>query len=203
MNETHVCIFNLGKMTQYLNQLKTCDHVEVSRPYGNLFLKENGLFALRPRESLPFQTWRIDRLGLIAGGTGITPMFQLIKQSLENDSGTSPTIWLLYSNHSVDNILFYKELVLLSELYPSRFYLWLTLTQLSESETHKWKYSVGRIDEHMIRKHMPLPIKTREDESIQDDNLLVCCCGPPKMVKQTCLEGLTQIGYQKSQIHIF
>lgn len=200
-----MCIFNLGKMTQYLNQLKADDNVEVSWPRGNFILQKNGLFALRPRESMPFQTRKIDRLGFIAGGTGITPMFRLIKQSLENCAGNGATIWLLYSNRSVDDILFYRELVLLSELYPTRFYLWFTLTRLNESESgrEKWEYSVGRIDEHMIRKHMPLPVAIEEEGRIQNENLLLCCCGPPQMVKQTYLENLERIGYQKSQIHIF
>ena len=54
--------------------------------------------------------------GMIAGGTGITPMYQVAK-ALLTDPGEATSISLIYANVTEDDILLRKELNELSQTY--------------------------------------------------------------------------------------
>lgn len=55
-------------------------------------------------------------VGMIAGGTGITPMYQVAK-ALMGDQWECTTIKLVYANISEDDILMRKELDELANTY--------------------------------------------------------------------------------------
>ncbi len=62
---------------------------------------------------------------LIGGGSGITPLFSILKSALSQDTKT--IVYLIYINKSRSNTIFYKELELLKSVYPSRLqitYYW-------------------------------------------------------------------------------
>lgn len=57
------------KVSQYLNSLKVGAFVQFSKPFGKLIYLGNGRFKLFDKVR------KKTKLGLIAGGTGITPIF--------------------------------------------------------------------------------------------------------------------------------
>ena len=57
--------------------------------------------------------------GMVAGGTGITPMWQTASQILSDDQDTT-TLSLIYANVSFDDILIKDLLDHLAARYPSR-----------------------------------------------------------------------------------
>jgi NAD(P)H-flavin reductase len=61
---------------------------------------------------------------MIAGGTGITPMYQVIQAVLKN-SEDSTQLSLLYANVSPDDILLRDELDALAAAHPN-FKVWYT-----------------------------------------------------------------------------
>ena len=64
------------------------------------------------------------RMVLFAAGIGITPLFSLLKSALVKNA--SIKIVLVYSNRSVADAVFYKELLALQQIYPERFSIaWL------------------------------------------------------------------------------
>ncbi len=48
----------------------------------------------------PLQQRKADHFGMICGGTGITPMLQIINAVFRDDRATAITISLLYANQS-------------------------------------------------------------------------------------------------------
>jgi len=174
-----------GKLTQYLENLPMGSKVDVRGPGGLIEYTTRGHFAVRLQKNGFCYAKRTKEIGMIAGGTGITPMLQLIRQ-VQKDPKDKTKLWLIYANKTEDDILVRKELEDCVEKDPSRFKLWYTL----DSPPTNWKYSTGFINEEMIRDHLPAP-------SIDS---VVLLCGPPPMVKYACLPNLEKVGHQENRI---
>lgn len=104
-------------------------------------------------------------IGLIAGGTGITPFYQLAK-SILRDVNDRTKITLLYANTREEEILFKNELDTLSSLHPDRFNV---IYSLDKPTSNDWNGEVGFIDAEKIKKYMPNPQSTKP---------LLLVCGP-------------------------
>jgi 3-ketosteroid 9alpha-monooxygenase subunit B len=66
----------------------------------------------------PLRARRIDReLVAFAGGSGITPVFSLIRSAL---AGTARRVRLFYANRSRDSVIFADALAMLAERHPDR-----------------------------------------------------------------------------------
>ena len=188
-------IYPHGKMTQYLDKFSIGDKIDVSGPSGNLIYKDKGLFDIRPHKPDPFVTRHVRHLGLIAGGTGITPMYQILNEILKEQTSTEPNkrvdikIWLLFANQTEQDILLRDELEQLAESNSVTFKLWYTVDRAPE----EWKYSKGFIDEAMLKEHMPPPT----------DETLICICGPPPMIKFACIPNLEKLGYTERMRYTF
>ena len=72
---------------------------------------------------------------MIAGGTGITPMLQIIRQVFK-DENDGTQIWLLYANQTESDILLRKELEEVRDAHSERFNLWYTIDRPTEG----WQY---------------------------------------------------------------
>ena len=92
-----------GEATRYL-------HHKVSIGQKLNFTPCHGRFVLPAQ--LPKQ------LVFLAAGSGISPIFALIKQALHH---TSAEVILLYSNSSLEQTIFYHELEALKTIFSSRF----------------------------------------------------------------------------------
>lgn len=188
-------IYPQGKMTQYLERLYIGQTVAVSGPSGNLIYRGKGLFDIRTRKPEPFVTRRVRRLGLIAGGTGITPMYQILNEILKEQTSIVSNervdiqIWLLFANQTEEDILLRDELEQLATTSDNRLQIWYTVDRDSEG----WKYSKGFINETMLNEHMPPP----------GDDTLICICGPPPMIKFACLPNLEKLGYTENMRYTF
>jgi len=186
-------VYAQGKMTQHLENLKLGETIAVDGPAGNLVYKNNGIFDIRTRKPEPYKARPVKRLGMIAGGTGITPMYQILcqilKEVLSNDK-LDLKIWLIFANQTEADILLREELEALASKNSDRFQLWYTVDKPPETN---WSYSTGFVSEQMIREHMPPP----------GDDVLICCCGPPPMIKFACLANLDKIGYTESMRYTF
>lgn len=72
-----------GKMSQYLEQLKIGDMIEVSGPKGKLTYVGKGVIHIKHRVKDPKPEIRkANKIVMIAGGTGITPMLQVLRYAL-------------------------------------------------------------------------------------------------------------------------
>ena len=106
---------------------------------------------------------------MIAGGTGLTPMLQVIYAILRDERDHSTTMHLLLANQTEGDILCREQLEKLAELYPSRFFLNYTLDRPPKG----WKGYSGFINKEMINECLPTAA----------DGVQILMCGPPPMIK--------------------
>jgi len=66
---------------------------------GDLHYIGNSNFMVRDKTSKQMVQRKIDRIGMVAAGSGITPMFQLIQTVADNPPDTT-SLSLIYSNRT-------------------------------------------------------------------------------------------------------
>jgi cytochrome-b5 reductase len=89
---------NGGKVSQHLESLKIGDSMMMKGPKGHLHWLGRGKFTIKkPKKAL--ETRHAKEIGMIAGGTGITPMLQIL-HAIFQDSGDTTCCKLLYANQS-------------------------------------------------------------------------------------------------------
>ncbi|KAJ5305720.1 hypothetical protein PENANT_c041G10927 [Penicillium antarcticum] len=149
---------------QYLAALEVGDKVEFRGPKGGMKY-HNGLCK---------------KIGMIAGGTGITPMYQLIRAICEDDRDTTE-ISLIYANRSEEDILLRRELETFARAYPKNFKLWYMLDHPSED----WAYGKGYVTPEVMAARLPA--------AAPDTKIMLC--GPPGMVNAS-KKGLVAAGFE-------
>jgi cytochrome-b5 reductase len=171
-----------GVMSKYITELQPGDELEMKGPIMKLPLPAN----------------KYKQLGLIAGGSGITPMLQIVKKVCRDPTDTTQ-VTLLYASTS-DDVVLRDELDALQYLYP-QFRVFYVVDKPSDS----WTGYSGFITREMIQETMPVP----------SDDHLVCVCGPPPMMyhvsgdraadkTQGELQGLLKgLQYSKTQVFKF
>ena len=94
-----------GIMTQYLESLQIGDFVKMRGPRGRCEYQGKGIWDIAPHPKFggDHKTIKKTKIGMIAGGTGITPIFQIIQAALENRDILDMTF--LFGNRSEDDIL--------------------------------------------------------------------------------------------------
>lgn len=117
---------------------------------------------------------------MLAGGTGITPMLQLIRAIIKDPTDETQTS-LLFANQTEKDILLQDELDEIAKKYPNKLKVWYTL----DSSSDGWSYSTGYIGTDMIKKHMFPP----------SPDTIVLMCGPPPMINFACTPNLDKLGY--------
>jgi len=177
-----------GKMSQYLDNMSLGDHIDVRGPNGLLTYNGRGVFNIRPDKKSPPKQRTVTKLGMIAGGTGITPMLQLIRQVFK-DPTDKTQLYLLFANQTEKDILLRPELDDIAASYPDRFHLWYTVDRAPEA----WKYSEGFVNADMISAHLPPP----------GEGVLITLCGPPPMIQFACTPALDKLGYSQQCRHAF
>ncbi|XP_028426247.1 NADH-cytochrome b5 reductase 3 [Perca flavescens] len=177
-----------GKMSQYLESLRINDTIDFRGPSGLLVYKGKGVFAVQPDKKSPADTKTAKHVGMIAGGTGITPMLQLIT-AIMKDPQDKTVCHLLFANQTEKDILLRPELEEIQVNHPDRFKLWFTLDKAPED----WEYSQGFISEDMVREHLPPP----------SEDTLILMCGPPPMIQFACNPNLDKVGHSSSRRFTF
>lgn len=113
-------------MSQYLESLKIGDTISVRGPSGRLTYLGDGKFSIKKLRSEPPTILKVSKVNMIAGGTGITPMLQLIRH-IAKDKNDNTKLALLFANQTEKDILVRKELEEVAKSNPDQFKLWYTL----------------------------------------------------------------------------
>ncbi|KAE9549973.1 hypothetical protein FO519_006815 [Halicephalobus sp. NKZ332] len=169
-----------GKMTQHLESMQIGDKIDFRGPSGNLVYEGNGVFAIRPDKKASAVKRKYKKIGMIAGGSGITPMLQIIREVLKHEDDATK-LHLLYANQTEEDILLRDELDHLASEHSDQFHVWYTVDRPNQM----WEYSTGFVNDEMISNHLPSP----------GDDTVVLMCGPPAMVQFACHPNLDKLSY--------
>lgn len=156
------------------------DTVDFRGPSGLITYEGNGKFLVRPEKKAHPNVRKVKKVGMIAGGTGITPMLQIITAILK-DPKDQTVISLLFANQTEEDILLRKELEEIQSENPIRFHVWYTV----DRPPKEWKYSEGFINDQMIKEHLPGP----------GEDTAILMCGPPPMINFACAPALDKLAY--------
>lgn len=144
--------YEKGKMTPHIFGLKKDDILHFRGPITKWNLKQN----------------EFKEVFLIAGGTGITPIYQLIKK-IVTDPSEKTKVYLIFSNKTENDILLKNELDSLMEKNKERFKVTYFLSKESKTSLG----NTGYINKDFLKKVLPLP----------SSDMKIFVCGPPSMVK--------------------
>lgn len=159
--------YEQGNISKHVGTRKMGDTIDVKGP--------KGFFNYTPN--------MVKSFGMIAGGTGIAPMYQILTAILSNPEDKTK-IHLLYANVTEKDILLRAELEKLVEEHPDQFKIHYVLNEAPEG----WKGSVGFITPEIMDEHLP--------KASEDTNLLIC--GPPPMIS-AMKKNAVSLGFPKAR----
>lgn len=154
-----------------------------------------------PLPKYPWEENKHKHIALLAGGTGITPMYQLCRAIFKNPNDKTK-VTLVFGNIKEEDILLKREFEELENTYPQRFRAFYLLDQPTES----WAQGKGHITEEILKTVLPEP---------KAENIKIFVCGPPGlyqaisgMKKSPAEQGeltgyLQKLGYSKDQVYKF
>ena len=87
-----------GKLSQHLDSLQIGDTIDMKGPKGHLTWLGKGNFTVKIVKK-PLQTRKATHIGMIAGGTGITPMLQIL-DAIFRDGHDKTCVKMIYANQS-------------------------------------------------------------------------------------------------------
>lgn len=149
---------------------------------ANLSVGDEVLFR-GPKGAMKYSRGLCKKIGMLAGGTGITPMYQLIRAICEDPRDTTE-VSLIYANRSEGDILLREELETFARRYPNN----LKLHYLLDNPPEGWQYGSGFVTKELMAERFPNP---------RDDGVKVMLCGPPGMVN-AAKNSLAELGYEKA-----
>jgi len=112
-------------------------------------------------------------VGMVAGGTGLTPMLQVLEEALERGTarGDATRFTLLSCHRREADLLLRDRVEALEKAFPDRLRV---LHVVEKADSKDWKGGVGRVDRALLDQWMP--------PANLEGGSMVCVCGPPPMV---------------------
>ncbi|ORC91659.1 putative NADH-cytochrome b5 reductase [Trypanosoma theileri] len=166
-------------------------------------LMTNHLFGMHIGDKLLFRSvafkvqykpnkWK--HVGMIAGGTGFTPMLQIIRHSLLEkwDDGTIDRTKLsfLFCNRTEKHILLKGLFDDLAERF-SRFKVYYTVDQAVNPDT--WPHFVGYVSKEMVQQTMPAP---------EEKDKIIMLCGPDQLLNHVAGTPMSTMSAMSSGVNI-
>ncbi|WP_162417054.1 ferredoxin--NADP reductase [Cyclobacterium roseum] len=163
-----------GLVSNYINEhFHPGKRVTVMKPLGN-FVSD-------------YHSQNKRRYGMVAGGSGITPIMGILKSILVNEPHSETH--LLYCSRSEEMIIFKEAIETLHEAYPGRLRVWHQLSQPGPA----WAGACGRMDKETIKSFFSNLIESRELET------RFFVCGPEGMMA-TAKTTLRELGASEESI---
>lgn len=169
-----------GKMTKAMDALPLGHGVDFKGPIGKFEYHGRGLCSINGQKRT------VNRFAMICGGSGITPIFQVLRAVMQDtNDGTECTV--LNGNRLVEDILCKEDLDEMIRGNEHRARVLYTLTKAPEG----WTGLRGRIGAELVEAHCT-----------KDDRTLVLICGPEPLEKSIHMV-LKDQGWGDDQILFF
>lgn len=173
-----------GKMSTHIHDLKINDTLSFKGPIVKWKWEPN----------------QYKSIALIGGGTGITPLYQLLNEITKNPEDKTK-VNLYYGNLTEKDILIKKELDTIADKYKDQ----VNVVYFLDKAPENWEGQTGYISKEFLQSNLPGPSK--------DSKVFVC--GPPGLYKavsgtkvsptdQGEVSGvLAELGYTKENVFKF
>lgn len=179
--------YDTGKLTPYIHSLSVGDKLAFKGPIKKFAYKQN----------------EFEHVGLIGGGSGITPLYQILRHALKDPNNTTK-FTLLYGNLTEDDILLRKEFDSLKQQHPDTFNV---VYFVDKKKTKDSTVQIGFITKDAVMKYLPSAAE-------KGNKIKVFVCGPPPQMKaisgakagmkQGELSGaLKDAGFTEEQVYKF
>ncbi|RQM13789.1 hypothetical protein DD237_005307 [Peronospora effusa] len=184
-----VKVYPDGVMSSYLNDLVVGDNVEMLGPQGQIGYPEAGIVTYGGQPKLT----NVRHIVMVAAGTGVTPMMQLIRAVVENSKDTA-AVTLVDCNHSLAHIIARTQLEPLANMFLERIKIHHVLYEASEDDSRDLgSFRTGmRLDKAMLTELLP---KASPD-------VAAFHCGPPAF-DEAVSTMLKDMGFKENQIFMF
>ncbi|GME83514.1 unnamed protein product [Ambrosiozyma monospora] len=159
-------VYEQGNISKYVDNLKLGETIRVRGP--------KGFFTYTPN--------MVSHFIMVAGGTGITPMYQIIK-AISNNPNDNTKVTLLYGNVTEDDILLKKELDEIEKANPN-----IKVIHFLNTPPEGWTGETGYITKDKLAELAPA--------ASPDIQLLLC--GPPPMTS-ALKRGAHELGFAKAK----
>jgi len=135
-----------GKMSQHMDALQVGQTIEVKGPTGHVdYRAPSQLF-------ISGELHQVYHMMMLCGGTGITPMYQVLKAVLQNPLDTVK-VHMIYANRTEEDILLKDNLDALSREHPDRFSLHYMLSRPRQPDS--WTGLKGHINNDIVQSLIP------------------------------------------------
>lgn len=163
-----------GKLSgKLVDTVRPGEVLEVTEPAGRFSLSNNML---------------VSNMVFVAGGSGITPLFSMIKTVLASERYAATRVTLLYGNQDAESVIFGRALMELEAANAQRFQVVHYLQKGHGSEGANLRY--GHITDHELSAFV----------SAGDGQTEVYLCGPDGMMA-TVRGQLGRLGFDMSRLH--
>ncbi|CAG8670692.1 34491_t:CDS:2, partial [Racocetra persica] len=159
--------------------IKTYPNGNISKWFDSLEVGQM-ITVKGPKGQFKYKPGLVRALGMIAGGTGITPMLQIIRAICKNPADKT-RVSLIFANVTYDDILLKDELDSLAARHEN-FTVFYSLDKPPEG----WTGGSGFVTPEVIQKYCPSP----------SDDIKILLCGPPPMVNAMA-KHCEALGYNK------
>ncbi|CEP23808.1 CBR1 [Cyberlindnera jadinii] len=155
-----------GNISKHIAEMEIGESLKVKGP--------KGFFEYTPN--------MVTHFGMVAGGTGITPMFQII-EAIANNPEDKTEVDLVYGNQTEEDILLRQELDKISKEHPN-----IRIHYMLDKPPMNWKGDSGYVTQEILNRYMPAATP----------KTMVLLCGPPPMVS-SCKKSVVNLGFEKAK----
>lgn len=176
---------NGGKMGHYLKTKEVGDKIMMEGPVGRATYKGNGLFKIKTKGDK-----NVTKIGLLAGGSGITPLFSVMDAIHRGKDSTITQCSMIYSNKTEADILIREQLdAINADASAPHLKVTHTLTRAAEDVAAE-NVTRGRVNIEMLRS-------SGFPEPAEDVGIMIC---GPKGFNEACKALLLANGYTDSML---
>ncbi|KAF1798522.1 hypothetical protein V8B55DRAFT_1524849 [Mucor lusitanicus] len=174
-----------GVMSSHVHSMKVGDTIDIKGPF----------------EKWNWEKKPVAQVGMVAGGTGITPMLQLLRKVFGPESTDKTSKFtLIFGNTTEEDILFKDELDGYAKAFPDRF----SVHYILEKPAAGWTGHKGYVTLDLVKNTMPKP---------DVESSVIFVCGPPPLMEavsgdknpdksQGTLRGfLKELGYIQDRVY--
>lgn len=168
-----------GVMSNYIiDHAAEIEEWNIEGPHGSFYPNENVI--------------QTENIVLIAGGSGITPIFSILKYYLKH---TSANVILIHANRTKEDVIFKSSLAYMEQIFKHRFIIWNCFSGAVDENGHPEK---NVLKERLSRLLLKKLLKTLLANKVSQAAYFMC--GPSGLL-QMSEEALVLLNVQTGHVY--